>query len=647
MQLLLALPNLVLVRTVLALACFARLWYASAVRPTYKDLVLGKCEKSSDEYLKIGMSGARVKSMWQSLVEMIQVMFMMTADACVKYGQGVVNISREGRFCKPWLSQRLFPALFRSLCYFVFVMCTQNNIYAGPAYIFDFPVDNYVVKANCNFQGVCARPGGHAGEDIMLSEGTPVKAVADGVLAHYGCRNGYGELLAIVDHDLPSDQTHKNGVGISITTNKVRSIYGHIRKNSTRESAALSLKVGDVIRLGDILGYVNDSNEWESPPSNCSDNKAHNGIGPPHLHFGIGLSHFLDWDSWGYGHLDLFTKPTDFIYSNSISASPTPLATLLQTGGEIVISGKRFGFSGRVTMYSGVLKGPMDLSVSPPLFSSSDFFATIDIDGGSVSPPQTSRWSDTQLRLNVLSPNTMGGNVSVQGDLKKSFLYPLEISWYDTLFGLRQIGNINYPFKDVPRNHWAACYIMKLWRNGIANGQDGLFKPSDEITRAEFLKLVMNAAFCPSLFADTTMTLSYFKDLDFEEWQIPYVMLAVQNGIVKGSFCPGSTTDRCFYPNKSITRSEAASILAKSFSLQQVGATIDFPDAKASAYPAVSKAASNKGNSDCGGGDEPIISGFRDGIYSGYFRPDEPILRDQAAKIIAVAMSLVHPVCGR
>ena len=56
------------------------------------------------------------------------------------------------------------------------------------------------------------------------------------------------------------------------------------------------------------------------------------------------------------------------------------------------------------------------------------------------------------------------------------------------------IAYINYAkeFSDLPQTHWAYKYISELSDRGVINGyEDGSYKPSGTITRAEFLKLIV------------------------------------------------------------------------------------------------------------------------------------------------------------
>ena len=49
-------------------------------------------------------------------------------------------------------------------------------------------------------------------------------------------------------------------------------------------------------------------------------------------------------------------------------------------------------------------------------------------------------------------------------------------------------------FNDVPKDHWAYEYINKLSNDGIINGfEDGSFRPSETLTKAQFIKLMVSS----------------------------------------------------------------------------------------------------------------------------------------------------------
>ena len=107
----------------------------------------------------------------------------------------------------------------------------------------------------------------HLGMDIRADEGDTVRAIYDGVIQNYGAAEGYGELVAVVEHQY-AGRWNSDAIPVHFL-----SIYGHIRSRSLDGEGELKWKPGDVIRKGDVVGFINDDR--------------HNGYGMEHLHFGI------------------------------------------------------------------------------------------------------------------------------------------------------------------------------------------------------------------------------------------------------------------------------------------------------------------------------------------------------------------------
>ena len=88
-------------------------------------------------------------------------------------------------------------------------------------------------------------------------------------------------------------------------------------------------------------------------------------------------------------------------------------------------------------------------------------------------------------------------------------------------------------------------------------GDDVYFNPDEEISRAEFVALAMKTA---GVRPDSSISSSYFDDdADIPVSLKPYVATAQRIGLISGDFANGKLT---FEPNKSITKYEAAKILA-------------------------------------------------------------------------------------
>lgn len=95
----------------------------------------------------------------------------------------------------------------------------------------------------------------HAAEDIGKLPGTPVYAIADGIIRFSGRKAGYGWLI-IIDH--PQEGVY--------------SLYGHLSPSRWRQES------GEVEK-GDLIAYVGDETE--------NGSSAKYGTMYPHLHFGV------------------------------------------------------------------------------------------------------------------------------------------------------------------------------------------------------------------------------------------------------------------------------------------------------------------------------------------------------------------------
>lgn len=116
----------------------------------------------------------------------------------------------------------------------------------------------------------------HIGRDIDLREGTPIYPIACGTLRFYRAANGYGTLVAVVEHHLPAPIRLRNGLGEEVSVQDFLSIYGHLRSTAMRTGGtSLSWRDGDTVRTNQVIGYVQHA--------------ADNGDGEEHLHLGIRL----------------------------------------------------------------------------------------------------------------------------------------------------------------------------------------------------------------------------------------------------------------------------------------------------------------------------------------------------------------------
>ena len=109
-------------------------------------------------------------------------------------------------------------------------------------------------------------------------------------------------------------------------------------------------------------------------------------------------------------------------------------------------------------------------------------------------------------------------------------------------------------FSDVPVNEWYAPYTQTAKeRNIIAGYEDGTFRPNNNITRAEAIKILLQAANIEIEIPAETI----FSDVDLNEWYAPYVVKAHSMGIVSGY------DDGRFGVNDPITRGQVTKIIVE------------------------------------------------------------------------------------
>lgn len=124
-------------------------------------------------------------------------------------------------------------------------------------------------------------------------------------------------------------------------------------------------------------------------------------------------------------------------------------------------------------------------------------------------------------------------------------------------------------FSDLGEAAWAETAITFLNEKGIVNGNpDGTFAPNNNITRAEFVKLLATA-----ISIDASDVSVPFGDVSADSWYAPYVSAAYKWGVVKGD------ENGKFYPEAFITRQDMVAMLYRAVGGQWNDDTISFTDA--------------------------------------------------------------------
>lgn len=120
-------------------------------------------------------------------------------------------------------------------------------------------------------------------------------------------------------------------------------------------------------------------------------------------------------------------------------------------------------------------------------------------------------------------------------------------------------------FDDIESVEWAKTAIMSFAANGWISGKaDGKFAPNDNITREEFIKIVVNVFGFYNKDAKCD-----FSDSNENDWHYPYIGSAVSNGIVNG------VSDDRFGTGSNITREDMAVIIYRIANIKKLPLTID------------------------------------------------------------------------
>lgn len=174
-------------------------------------------------------------------------------------------------------------------------------------------------------------------------------------------------------------------------------------------------------------------------------------------------------------------------------------------------------------------------------------------------------------------------------------------------------------FADLAGCEWAWEAIADLQNRGVINGKDiGIFDPNGNVTRAEFVKMIVKA-----FGLATNGGGQVFEDVSLQDWYYDAVSVAATCGIVNGY---GSK----FAPNASITREDMAVILMRAAQYVDKMPTTGTVNGFADAGTISEYAREAVGIMQAGG----IINGMEDGT----FRPQQNATRAEACKMLYALM---------
>ena len=191
--------------------------------------------------------------------------------------------------------------------------------------------------------------------------------------------------------------------------------------------------------------------------------------------------------------------------------------------------------------------------------------------------------------------------------------------------------NVERPAKQIfyadLNDHWAQTSAIKLYNEDIMRGfiVDGIyvFRPNDNISRAEFLTIAMMAA--GYTVKGNSVSTHFIDNAAIPDEYRGYVAAALKLGFISGAQSNGGYV---FNPNSAITRAEAAVMIDNIIGLPDPAIRAVFADNDSvPAWAADAIYALNE-------------TGILTGMSDGYMSPHAELTRAQSAKIICGVLEL-------
>lgn len=171
-------------------------------------------------------------------------------------------------------------------------------------------------------------------------------------------------------------------------------------------------------------------------------------------------------------------------------------------------------------------------------------------------------------------------------------------------------------FNDLNKTPWAEKEILYLSDKKIINGYgNGVFGPTDKITREQAALMLMNALY-PNQIATVDPR---FTDVNPSSIYYNAIALASEKGVVNGY------ADKSFKGGSSITRAETVAMIDKAYTINRATAVVSFADVKSGEWYTMNLLDLATNN---------IISGYTDGS----FKPQNAVTRAEFSVILTKAM---------
>lgn len=246
-------------------------------------------------------------------------------------------------------------------------------------------------------------------------------------------------------------------------------------------------------------------------------------------------------------------------------------------------------------------------------------------------------WHDLAItKKNTETKSTTEINLNFDiNEINLAYIKTLDKFFNNAEKSLNSFKSSRQTFNDTPSSDWYYDDVKELSARGVIKGyEDQSFKPNNQITRAEFLTMVLRGFDNNNYEENYAKSASTFKDVSTEDWFSTAVVKGTTNGII------GGYSDNSFHPNSPITRAEATALLHKMIKFKY-GEQIKLP------IRAFSDPFSDVKPNDWYYEDVQRIYGYSiiDGDSNGTsFSPNRNLNRAEASKIINKALKGIDEV---
>lgn len=439
--------------------------------------------------------------------------------------------------------------------------------------------------------------GSHPAVDIKLPIGTPVYAIANGVAVKVSKQNtGFGNHIVLIHKDFPSPDNPS-------AKETLYSSYSHMDEVLIAE--------GSIVRRGQQIGTVGETGTATTP----------------HLHFQIDNEDapwhpywpftFQEAAAEGYSFTEAVNEglgaekalkatvnPMMYVQtyltatSSSVDMPSEILADSSADGDTVEVDAVSADEAGSEASGSAVSAEESNLEDEAGTELGSDSGAST---GDESSPSLDTSDSDVPDESNVLLPETVSvvadadvettGNVAIFSDVS-----PGDVS-YDAIYFLKKYGVISgypdgsfgpenevsraevlkiilnainanlftgdLPFSDIPDGEWFTTYVATAYDRQIIDGYPDLtFRPANVVNRAELLKILLEAF---AVNVNDEVIEDVYADVSKDEWYAPYVAYGKEKNLIV-------LKDGLFRPEEGMTRREVAETVYRILMLKLGGA---------------------------------------------------------------------------